>query len=365
MELCREGMTAEGQNAYPAPDLDVLGAVDWLFPGGMNHHTLMTGSRLLNQVVQRVVHQLGGLGQLPDRPAAEIPPAQTLTPDVVVIGAGPAGLAAAAAAAEVGVSALLIDEADAAGGSLLADPRYGPAEAAARAAQARSAGAKIALSSSAIGYYPEDDGGLLAVAAPDCLLRVRARRYVYATGGYAQNRLFGNNDRPGVLAARAVGRLLTRYGVKPANRVCVVGDDDYAAALARALAGAACEVVQVDGERDCVVRARGRAWVNRVEIWGESGKRVVPCDLVAVSAPPAPASEAPRQHGCEVHFSRAAGGFAVRVLDPDGRTTVPGVFACGDVCGANDAGAAATAGARAGAAAAREARAEAGPGGPW
>ena len=46
--------------------MDVLGAVDWLFPGGMNHHTLMTGSRLLNQVVSKVVRQLSGLGKLPD-----------------------------------------------------------------------------------------------------------------------------------------------------------------------------------------------------------------------------------------------------------------------------------------------------------
>ena len=45
LEPCHEGQVLRGQNAFPASDLDVLGAVDWLFPEGMDHHTLMTGSK--------------------------------------------------------------------------------------------------------------------------------------------------------------------------------------------------------------------------------------------------------------------------------------------------------------------------------
>jgi sarcosine oxidase subunit alpha len=351
-------LVVAGQNAYPAPDLDVLGAVDWLFPHGMNHHTLMTGSRLLNQVVNKVVRQLGGLGQLPDRPAPALKESQRLAPDVVVIGAGAAGLAAASAAAACAASVLLCDEQDAPGGSLLADPRYGPRAANERAERARAAGVEIALGRTAVGYYPEDDGGVLAVAGPERLYRVQARRTVYATGGYAQNALFENNDRPGVTAARAVGRLLVRYGVKPGERICLVGSDQYAQALAGALTRVGSEVTVVDGVRERVVRARGRSWVQGVELANEFSTRTIPCDLVAVSGPPAPASEAPRQHGCEVRFSAAAGGFAVRVRDDEGRTTVPSVFACGELCGAIDVETAEAAGARAGAAAGREARAE-------
>lgn len=359
MEPCAEGLSVEGQNAYPSPDLDVLGAVDWLFPEGMNHHTLMTGSRLLNQVVSKVVRQLSGLGTLPEAEARQVPAGEESEVDVMVVGGGPAGLAAAQAAAAAGASTLLCDEQDRPGGSLLADPRHGAAEADRRAEAARRAGARLLARTTAIGYFPEDRGALV-LAGTDRIIKARARRVVYATGGYAQNLLFANNDRPGVMAARAVGRMLVRYGMVPAERVCLVigssADAEQAEALGRALVAAGCDVVTVDARREEVLGARGRVWVKALEVAGPGGKvRRVPCNLVAVAAPPSPASEAPRQHGCKVELRPAAGGFAV-VTDGDGHTSVPEILACGDVCGATTAERAASAGACAGAVAAAEAR---------
>ena len=337
MERCADGTRVEGQNAYPSPSMDVLGAVDWLFPGGMNHHTLMTGSRILNQVVSKVVRQLSGLGKLPDPGAGATGRAEEVTPDVLVVGGGPAGLAAACAAAASGAAVLLCDEQDEPGGHLLADPRGGIALARRQSEAARRAGVRIESRTTAIGYFPED-GGVVAMAGPDRLICARPRATIYATGGYAQNRPFANNDRPGILAARAVGRLLCRYGVVPGEKVCVVGGDgveaDHARALAAALAAAGCEVTAIDTAQETVVGARGRVWVRALEVKGAGDKvRRVACDLVAVAAPPAPASEAPRQHGCRVELRPRAGGFAV-VADGEGRTGVDGVFACGDVCGA-------------------------------
>jgi sarcosine oxidase subunit alpha len=328
---CRSGQEVESQNAYPSAELDLFGAVDFLFPRGMDHHTLMTGSSILNNLASKVVRQLSGLGRLPARPvaAADLPAVEHDEVDVCVIGGGPAGLAAATAAAAAGATTLLVDDQLVLGGSLLADPRFGPGDAAARVRAASDAGVRARTASTAIAFFPEDTG-VLAVATPRCLVRVHAKQWIWATGGYAVNLLFTDNDRPGVLAARAVGRLLVQHGVIAGDRICVIegpGMADYVGALVSALTTAGAEVTPV--EADAVERARGRGWVTSVELAGRSR---VDCDVVAVAALPSPASDGPRQQGCAVRLDPARGGFAVQV-DDGGRTTAAGVWACGDVCG--------------------------------
>ena len=66
----KEGMRVERQNAFPTGAFDVLGAADFFFPKGMDHHTMMTSPRALNAVLNKVVRQLGGLGKLPETTAA-------------------------------------------------------------------------------------------------------------------------------------------------------------------------------------------------------------------------------------------------------------------------------------------------------
>jgi sarcosine oxidase subunit alpha len=356
MEACHEGQELEGQNAFPSSDMDVLGAVDWMFPHGMDHHTLMTKApKLIHSAMQKMVRQLSGLGMPPSRPAASLPEPESIAVDVVVIGAGAAGLAAATAAARAGARTLCVDEHDEAGGSLVVDPRFGPAEAARRTAAARKAGVDLRLRAPTVAWFPEDEDGLLAVATPERLLRIKARRYVYATGAYDVNARFEDNDRPGVFAARAVGRLAVRYGVKPGEHVIVVGGGPYAKALAAELSALGIDTRQVDGTHEKPVRAHGRTWVESLEIIDDKGKkRKLPCDAIAVAALPSPASEAPRQHGARVELVEPKGGFAV-LVDDDGRTTVPDVFAAGDVAGFVGPDKASAQGERAGSIAGREA----------
>ena len=342
---CTAGAEVQGQNAFPSAEVDLLGAVDFLFSRGMDHHTLMTGSSVLNRLANKVVRQLSGLGKLPDRAASELPGVVVRAVDVCVIGGGPAGLAAAAATARAGRTTIVIDDQLRPGGSLRTDPRTGRRTAEASWAAATEAGVEVLSRSTAIGYFPEDDGGVLAVSAPDRLYRIHAASWIWATGGYPVNLPFPDNDRPGVLAARAVGRLLVDHGILAGDKVCLVEVPEVTAdatALAVALHGAGAEVMRV--ALGNATGTRGRSWVSALDT--TTGK--LDCDLVAVAGIPAPASEGPRQQGCKVVLDPAAGGFRV-VVDPHGRTTASNVWACGDVTGYLGPAAAAEDGARVGA----------------
>jgi sarcosine oxidase subunit alpha len=334
----------ERQNAFPSGGFDVLSAADYFFPRGMDHHTLMTSSRPLNSVMQKIVRQLAGLGRLPDAPEGgeaarpPHPPARVCHVDVAVIGGGPAGLACATFLAARGRTVMLVDEQDRVGGSYLAYPAHGIPAADAARSDALAAGVALEEGAIALAWYPEDaptkssSPGVLAVHARSGLIKLSAARYVYATGAYDQNALFVDNDRPGVCSARAAGRLLVRYRVRPGERPVVLGDGPYALELTSALAESGAEVTRLDGTRIKAVAAHGRGWVRALEVEESGRRRKIQCDLVAVAALPSPASELAREHGCEVRFVPEAGGFPC-ITDEAGATRRPEVFACGDVAG--------------------------------
>jgi sarcosine oxidase subunit alpha len=340
MKACRTparpGTRCERQNAFPSANFDVFGAADWLFPHGMDHLRMGTSSRLVNEVMKRIVRQLGGLGQLPDGAPAAWPPTEQRHVEIVVVGAGPAGLAAATAAAEGGAKVLLIEQTDRPGGSLQAHPAFGGPVATARTDAARAAGVELMTDAAAVGLYPPDHyrkEHTLAVVQRERLLELTADRTIYASGAYEQSMLFEDNDRPGIMAARAVGLLMVRYGVKPAERAVVLGGGAYARALGDELLRLGIETRALDciGERP--VRAHGQSWVTGIDYVDLKGRiRRADCDLCAVAAMPQPASELPRQHGAQVRLDEDAGGFAVTV-DKHGRTTATRVYACGDVTG--------------------------------
>ncbi|HEY0713038.1 MAG TPA: 2Fe-2S iron-sulfur cluster-binding protein, partial [Polyangia bacterium] len=341
-------LRCERQNALPDADLDLLAAADWLFPAGMDHHRLMTGTRLGNEAFVKLVRRMGGTGTLPDAPAEAYGPVQDRDVGVCVVGAGPAGLTAARVIAESkpGLAVLLLDDQPVAGGSLLAEAD-GWSHAQRLSEAAARAGVEHLARANVIGVYPEEHApasplrGVVAVATASGLLRVRANRFVYATGAYDQNLPIADNDRPGRLAVRALGRLAFHWGVAPSGEIRLVVPSE---------AGAAAEATRHYCERlrDGLKR-RGLSCVttppNAMPV--AHHKR----DVFAMAGTPAPASELPRQHGATVTFDFARGGFAVAVNEAG--EAAPGVSCVGDVTGYLGPAAAEAAGAAVGAAIAR------------
>ncbi|GAA3731611.1 sarcosine oxidase subunit alpha [Spinactinospora alkalitolerans] len=175
--------------------------------------------------------------------------------DVLVVGAGPAGLAAALTAARTGARVVLADEHPEPGGSLLGTGEPLAADdgsdwvARCRTELESCAEVRLLTRTTVFGHF--DDNHLMALqhrapgpadgggGARRRVWRIRARRVVLATGAHERSYVFSGNDRPGIMLAAAARRHLHRHAVLAGTRavVCTTNDSAYAAALDLAAAG--------------------------------------------------------------------------------------------------------------------------------
>jgi sarcosine oxidase subunit alpha len=261
-----EGLDAISQNRFPSLAFDVGGINDRfsaLLPAGFYYKTFMWPRGFWDRVYEPVIRAAAGLGHVPTEPDPDRYLQRHAHCDVLVVGAGPAGLAAALAAAEAGARVILCDEQAEMGGSLLADTQ---SSIAGRSARLWVAGSLAELATfervtllprtTAFGYYPHNHIGLVErvtdhLAAPDAglprerLWQIRAREIVLAAGALERPLTFPENDRPGIMLADAAQTYVSRYGVKPGSRavVAAANDSGYRAALALAEEGVAIAAI--------------------------------------------------------------------------------------------------------------------------
>jgi sarcosine oxidase, subunit alpha len=183
---------------------------------------------------ERMFRHLSGLGRVDLSAPRYITPKRYDFCDVLVVGGGPSGLAAAVAAADQGASVLLADDNAALGGSGLY-ARSGDAERVhltqALIERVRAEPRIRVLNQTyAAGYYADH---WVALVAPECLVKVRARSLIVAQGAWEQPAVFRNNDLPGVMLASAAQRLLYGQAVLTPRRLAVLtaNTQGYSAAL--------------------------------------------------------------------------------------------------------------------------------------
>jgi sarcosine oxidase subunit alpha len=287
--------------------------------------------------------------------------------DLLIVGAGPAGLAAAAAAARTGARVILADDRPEPGGSLLGTAEHLDWVQATAAHLDAAPDVRVLPRTTVFGYY--DDNHLLAVerrtnhlgaAAPENVSRervwrIRARRVVLATGAHERSLAFADNDRPGVMLAASARTYVNRHGVLPGRRAVVftTNDSAYAAALDLSAAGVDVTVIvdtrpypgewaeraraagievlaghavvgtqgnaQGDAEGDADGAPEGDARLTAVtvapyegeptETGGTTGQREFAADLLLVSGGWNPVAQLFSQAGGKLRYDDALGAF--------------------------------------------------------
>lgn len=308
----RPGMVVRSQNSLPTAGFDVLQATDWFFPKYLDHHRLMVNmGSTLNQAMQSVARQMAGIGSLPER-AGPVVPHAVRDVDVLVVGAGASGTAAADLLHRAGLATLVVEEDDTPGGSardrcdLSSVPEAPVAETLCRAA--------------AVAMY--DTGTLVLREGAVTLVRARAR--LLANGCHDPIGIFARNDLPGVFTPRAFSRALVR-GVLLGERVVLAGQHPWLRALHDALGALGVTVTHTAGE---VLEALGRQAVTGVRVREAGGTRTIACDVLVTGTHPTAAYELAGQAGVALGWESTRGCF-VPLTDEDGATAQPGVYAAG------------------------------------
>jgi len=260
-----EGLTAESQNRWPSLKLDfgrINDALSAFFPAGFYYKTFMWPRSAWKALYEPVIRRAAGLGRAPTQPDPDRYAQRYAHCEVLIVGGGPAGLAAAQKSAELGARVILCEETNEFGGSLLSatDAIEGQPPGIwvqqAVATLAKNPRVTLLAHTTAFGYFPHNLVGLnqrltdhLAnpplAASRERLWQVRARSVVLATGAIERPLIFPGNDRPGIMLCGAARTYLNRYGVRVGTRAVIVtcGDHAYQTALDLQRAGVAIAAV--------------------------------------------------------------------------------------------------------------------------
>jgi sarcosine oxidase subunit alpha len=317
-----DGLEARSVNCWPTARLDafaLLALFGPLMPAGFYYKTFMWPSW---HWFEPLVRRVAGLGIAPALPDPGRYDERYEQCDVLVVGGGPAGLAAALAATRASARVILVDDRPVLGGALqweekAIDGRTALEWVSLAERELRTASnARVLTRTTAFGCY---DHNLVALSerfgADACkpirerLWHVRASQIVVATGAIERPIVFPDNDVPGVMLASAVMSYAVQYAVRSGRRAVLVTNADSAYEVAaslnargieiaaivdtRANAGEAAAGAQRAGIRVLAghipLRVRGGRTVKAIDVQGHSrGEATGPalrlqCDLICLS----------------------------------------------------------------------------------
>ncbi|SDW23407.1 sarcosine oxidase subunit alpha [Ruegeria halocynthiae] len=293
MQEIYPGLDARSQNRWPSLNFDVMGINDLAAPflgAGFYYKTFMWPKSFWEKLYEPVIRRAAGLGALSGEDNPDKYESAYAFCDLLVIGAGPAGLMAALVAGRAGADVILVDENSRVGGRLLAetyeiDGKPGPVwvdEVLAELAVMDNV--RIMTRTTVAGAY--DQGTFAALervlhhtdrrpnGAPiETYLRIVAKRSILAAGALERPIAFRDNDRPGIMTAGAVRAYLNRWGVSPGNNVTIFGNTDDIHRTARDLLDAGVHIAAVIDSRHDAPLSDDYEVLRGAQVCGSSGRK--------------------------------------------------------------------------------------------
>jgi len=296
--------------------------------------------------------------------------------DLIVVGAGPSGLSAAIEAAKHGMKVVVFDENARPGGQLFKQIHkfFGSKEHKAKIRgfhigeqllkEADDAGVKVELNATVAGLYQDRE---VVVRMGDEVHHFKGDAIIIATGAAENMVLFDGWTLPGVMGAGAAQTLMNLYGVKPGERILMLGSGNVGLVVSYQLLQAGCKVVAlVDAApkiggygvhaakvartgvpfylSHTIKKAEGTDHVTGVTIAEvDNHFQFIPgtdkhfdVDTICVAVGLSPMSQLLKMAGCKMEDNPKRGG-QVPIIGEYGETSVPGIFSAGDVSGIEEA----------------------------
>lgn len=296
--------------------------------------------------------------------------------DLIVVGAGPSGLSAAIEAARRGMQVVVFDENEKPGGQLFKQIHkfFGSKEHKAKIrgfrigedllAEAAELGVEVVLNAVVVGLYPEKE---VTVRIGDGITHYKGDAVIVATGASENMVTFDGWTLPGVIGAGAAQTMMNLHGVKPGEKILMLGSGNVGLVVSFQLMQCGCDVValvdvapRVGGYgvhaakvartgvpfylSHTIVRAEGEETVTGVTIAEVDEKfQFIPgtekhfdVDTICLAVGLSPMSQLLKMAGCEMEDNPARGG-QVPLCDEKGRTSIPGILVAGDVSGIEEA----------------------------